>query len=166
MPANVPSICIPRVFPNIDEKIIRGIFDSLNMGDIARVDIVRRKNEKGDNFNRVFIHWKQWNNSENANKSRERLLNGKEIKIIYNDPWFWKVSAYREPVQKSYRPHETSPRVLFDSDEEKLRIRNFQRYDKRDTPRSPVRRPCQVKIHEPTTPDCSPPRPERSDLLE
>ena len=139
MPANIPSICIPRVFTNIDERRIRGIFDSLNMGEILRVDIVRRKSDKGENFNRVFIHWKKWNDSENANRSRERLLNGKEIKIIYNDPWFWKVSAYREPQRV---PRNTSkegvPRLQFDSDE--------------------VTRPREVKVFEPTTPDSSPPR--------
>jgi hypothetical protein len=38
--------------------------------------------------------------NENADAARGRLLNGKDIKIIYDDPWFWKISAYREPVQK------------------------------------------------------------------
>jgi hypothetical protein len=104
MPAHVPSLCIPRVFPNIDERRIRDIFDSLNMGEIARIDIVHRKTEKGVHFHRVFIHWRQWNDTSNANIARERLLNGKEIKIIYDEPWFWKISAYREPNTSSRVP--------------------------------------------------------------
>jgi hypothetical protein len=161
MPANVPSLCIPRVFPNIDERRIRDIFDSLNMGEIARVDIVHRKSDKGENFNRVFIHWKRWYDSENANISRERLLNGKEIKIIYNDPWFWKISAYREP-QKLPRPNSYergAPRLQFDSDEDKRPV--VTRDYRRDRPRSPVRRPRKVKTFQPTTPDSSPPRDQR-----
>jgi len=169
MPANVPSLCIPRVFPNIDERRIRGIFDSLNMGEIARVDIICRKSDKGENFNRVFIHWKRWYDSENANKSRERLLNGKEIKIIYNDPWFWKISAYREQ-QKVSRPVVEGgvPRLQFDSDED-IRREPHQRPQQRPHQR-PQQRPKQrdykidtPKLFQPTTPNCTPPRPERSE---
>jgi hypothetical protein len=101
LPANVPSLCIPRVYSNIDEARIRRVFDELDMGDIQRIDVIGKTNDKGDKFNRVFVHFKQWNASENANIARERLINGKEIKILYDDPWFWKVSAYREPVRPS-----------------------------------------------------------------
>jgi hypothetical protein len=122
MPANVPSLCIPRVFPNIDERRIRHVFDALEMGEIAKVDIVRKTTEKGEKFNRVFIHWKRWNDGGNADLARERLLNGKEIKIIYDDPWFWKVSAYREPPSRAVStiPRESKnkiPRLQLDSDE-------------------------------------------------
>jgi len=95
MSIKTPSLCIPRVFPNIDEHRIREIFDELKMGEIERIDIVKKQTEKGEKFNRVFIHWKYWSTGGNADISRERLLNGKEIKIIYDDPWFWKVSAYK-----------------------------------------------------------------------
>lgn len=72
----------------------------LDIGVIDRIDIVPKTTEKGEKFNRVFIHFKKWLDNENATNSRERLLNGKEIKVIYDDPWFWKVSALREPVKK------------------------------------------------------------------
>ena len=123
LPANVPSLCIPRVYSNIDEARIRGVFEELDMGDIQRIDVIGKTNEKGDKFNRVFVHFKQWNASENANTARERLLNGKEIKILYDDPWFWKVSAYREPVRPSgakqgptHRPQKKAS-IQFDFDE-------------------------------------------------
>jgi hypothetical protein len=100
--ANMPVLCIPRVHRNIDETSIRKIFNDLNMGILDRIDIVIKRNDnkrndnKDNNFNRVFIHFREWNDSENAQRARERLLEGKEIKIIYDDPWFWKVSAYKE----------------------------------------------------------------------
>jgi hypothetical protein len=106
LPSNVPILCIPRVYPNIHEKRIRGIFNDLNMGELERIDIVSKTSEKGERFNRVFVHFKRWNDSENANTTRERLLNGKEIKIVYDDPWFWKISAYRESERK-YVPQKT-----------------------------------------------------------
>jgi hypothetical protein len=103
LPANIPSLCIPRVYPNIDERSIYRIFDDLKLGDIDRIDIVRGNNSKGEKCNRVFIHFTRWYNSRNANTARERLLNGNDIKVIYDDPWFWKVAAYREasPTHRS-----------------------------------------------------------------
>jgi len=119
LPANVPSLCIPRVFPNIDERRIRGVFESLDMGEIERVDIVKKTTEKGEKFNRVFIHWKRWNSSDNANQSRNRLLNGKEIKIIYDDPWFWKISAFKEStIRPSPSTNKPLVRIQFDTDED------------------------------------------------
>jgi hypothetical protein len=126
LPASVPVLCIPRVYPNITEARIRRIFDDLNMGELDRIDVVNKTSEKGDKFNRVFVHFKKWNNSENSNTARERLLNGKEIKIIYDDPWFWKISAYREAAtRKESGPQQhpsgnaRKPTIAFDSDEER-----------------------------------------------
>jgi hypothetical protein len=97
------------------------------MGDIQRIDVISKTNDKGDKFNRVFVHFKQWNASENANIARERLINGKEIKILYDDPWFWKVSAYREPVRPSgakqshvHRPQKKAS-IQIDSDDTPLK---------------------------------------------
>lgn len=126
MPANVPVLCIPRVYPNISESRIRRIFDDLNLGVLERIDIVSKFStkpggEKGEKFNRVFVHFRRWNNTENSNIARERLLNGKEIKIIYDDPWFWKISAYREAERKPSVPQnveQRKPTLQFDSDDE------------------------------------------------
>jgi hypothetical protein len=127
LPANVPVMCIPRVFPNIDEKRIRGIFDELNMGEIDHIDIVGKTTEKGEKFNRVFVHFRKWHSNANADTARERLINGKEIKIIYDEPWFWKISAYRsqENPQRPQRPQtqrpqqqpRPQPRLQFDDEE-------------------------------------------------
>jgi hypothetical protein len=97
-----PSICIPRVFNNITDKKIRQVFDELSLGKISRIDIVKeRKNEKGEVFNRVYIHFEKWFWNEDAQTARRKLILGKEIKIIYDNPWFWKVSASKwEPSNK------------------------------------------------------------------
>jgi hypothetical protein len=123
LPANVPSLCIPSVFQSIDEYRIRRVFDDLNIGAIERIDIVQKTNKKGEKSNRVFIHFRHWFNNKNADTSRERLLNGKEIKIIYDDPWFWKVSAYRETNKLSHNEHHRNVEqkratIQFDSDDD------------------------------------------------
>jgi hypothetical protein len=97
IPLNLPSLCIPRVFANITQDRIRNTFESLNLGDIERIDQIQVRDSSGKNqFQRVFIHFKQWNSgSETALRARDRILDNKEFRVIYDDPWFWKVSAYR-----------------------------------------------------------------------
>jgi hypothetical protein len=93
--ANVPSMCIPRTFMNISRGDVYKTINELNLGVIDRVDMVYRKNEKGTDFQRIFIHFKRWYSNSVADNARTLLLSGKEIKIIYDDPWFWKISANR-----------------------------------------------------------------------
>jgi len=88
---NNMSICIPRAFANITEARVRKVFDELGIFSILRVDMVQRKNEKGDAYQRIFVHVKDWTETADAQKAREQLLAGKELKIIYDNPWFWKV---------------------------------------------------------------------------
>ena len=147
LPANVPVLCIPRVYPNISEARIRRIFEDLNMGTLERIDIVSKPTDKGDKFNRVFVHYRRWNDSENARITRERLLNGKEIKIIYDEPWFWKISAYREaerkhvdrkpPADKPPSSQHNSASILFDVEDNARPPRDVRR---NDTPKPAPRR--------------------------
>ena len=146
LPANVPVLCIPRVYPNISESRIRKIFDDLNMGILERIDIVSKysakpgaaSSDKGEKFNRVFVHFRRWNDTENSRVARERLLNGKEIKIIYDDPWFWKISAYREAERKPSVEQPRKATLQFDSDEERASSSSNYRDER---PRRPDERP-------------------------
>ena len=102
-----PSLCIPRVFNNIDEKRIRRVFDELQLGKIQRIDVIHQhKIENREQFKRVFVHFEKWNWNEDAQAVRRKLISGKEIKIVYDNPWFWKVSANRTPSND--RRNETS----------------------------------------------------------
>jgi hypothetical protein len=108
---NFPVLCIPRVCSSISENNIRRIFEELNIGILDHIDIISKNNNKSEKFNRVYIHFKRWLQSENAVQARERVLSGKEIKIIYDDPWFWKISAYRDNyVQNTYTRDNKNPR--------------------------------------------------------
>lgn len=107
IPKNVPSLCIPRVFPNITRERVEAVFRELDIGRVERVDMVVRTGEKGETLKRVFVHL-EWNDGENAKKARERLLCGNDIKIIYEEPWFWKVSANRST--RDERPRDHQPR--------------------------------------------------------
>lgn len=98
---HIKTLCIPRTNVNISEQIVRNIFNKLNIGSIGRIDMVKKQNEKGGQYMRIFVHINKWYNTENAFIAKERLFNGKDIKIIYDDPWFWKISVYKAPVSNS-----------------------------------------------------------------
>ena len=108
---NVPSMCIPRTFINITRSHVYKTINDLNLGVIDHIDMVRRKNEKGEEFQRVFIHFSKWHSNSVADKARTLLLSDKEIKVIYDDPWFWKISANRSSErtqQKGVKPVYTN----------------------------------------------------------
>lgn len=97
MPNNYPSLCIPRVFKKITREYIEKIFTNLNIGSIEKIDIIHGK--ENDNYNLVFIHL-FWNQSENANNARDRLLSKKDIKVHYDEPWYWKVIVNKSKQYK------------------------------------------------------------------
>jgi len=111
---NNPSLCIPRVHSNITEKRIHTIFTKLKLGIINKIDIIQKNKE--DKFKLVFIHFKEWFHEGNALIARERLMNGKEIKVIYDDPWFWKISALREKPKERKEPKHKMPILQLDDD--------------------------------------------------
>jgi hypothetical protein len=148
IPDCVPSLCIPRVYPNISEGRIRKIFDELGMGVIERVDIVSKTTEKGERFNRVFIHMERWFQNSNASVARERLLGGKDIKIVYDDPWFWKVSALKSGDKPSKNNNDKVPSSSYNNDRRRDDIRDerFKKVKKEDIQ---VRQERPVRIEEP-----------------
>lgn len=104
-----PSLCIPWVFPNITDRRVAYVFNQLHLGEIERIDMVQR-----DNHQRVFIHFKEWSNTRDANAVREKLVKGEEVKLVYDEPWFWKVSASRVNKPKPQRADKPKPRIELD----------------------------------------------------
>lgn len=154
IPENVPAICIPYVFENIHETRIRGIFKDLEIGDVSTIDLVPYTASDGKRVNRVFIHLK-WNTQESTNKVRTKLLCGREIKVIYDDPWFWCVSASRAKAppreKKASPPLKSRPHIEDDDDDEEQKPRhsskprdNIKPRDNRKPPNDVYRKQQQV----------------------
>ena len=84
------SICIPRVFSNLNWRRIRHIFIEANLGFVERVDVVN----KGA-FKTAYVHFAagKWNmKSYEAREFLKQLQAGKEVQFVYDEPWFWKLS--------------------------------------------------------------------------
>ena len=100
-----PSICIPRVFKSTTRKDIYNVIERLDLGAVDSIDMVAKTNVRGECYNKVFIHFKVWNRkNQTARDTRDTLLKGEEVKIVYNEPWFWKCTESRvdKPTFRDY----------------------------------------------------------------
>ena len=95
------SLCISRVMNHITKEDIYNVLNYICLGEISHIDIIN-KNNNGDIYKIAFIHFKKWFNTENSNKALERLNNGKDIKIIYEFPWFWKITLNKSKSNYNY----------------------------------------------------------------
>ena len=80
-----PSIYISYLFKNIRRDKVYKVINALQLGEIASIDI-----HLGVHFHRALIYFKRWYDTEYAQDIKKRFLADEEIKIIYDDPWFWK----------------------------------------------------------------------------
>jgi hypothetical protein len=91
LPANVPSICIPRVFPNITWQRVKSVFEELGFGSVEKVDMVNKTAADGTPIKRVFVHFSSWNNdNSDVLQARHDILNGDFVQVTYDHPWFWR----------------------------------------------------------------------------
>ena len=107
-----PSICIPRTLNKLTWFEVKVVFEGLfGRGTIERVDIVRDRRDEDSPFCKIFVHLRYWplNNPEVAD-IRNKLIAGEQIKVVYDQPWFWKCSASRTPKPERNQP-KTAPYV-------------------------------------------------------
>ena len=119
------SMCIPRVFPNIGDRRVRAIFYNLGYPEIEEIDFVKcegRNKRTGhpERYNRVFIHFKAMeisSQSTTVHTSISKILNGEQIKIMYDYPWYWLVS-----ISTSTRPAKrpTPPQIMLNEPQTSL----------------------------------------------
>lgn len=87
-----PSLCIPRINNNTNKEDIINVIKRLHIGKISRIDIISKKNNS-QQYNKAFIHFNHWYYSNNnVNQFKEKILNNETIKIVYDKPWYWKLS--------------------------------------------------------------------------
>lgn len=126
LPDYYPSLCVPRMFPNITEQRIADVFKALSIGEITKIDLITtgKEDAKGNKFKMAFVHIK-WNYTKSADKVRLKLINEEEVKLVYDEPWFWKIVMNKKVVlpQKRIplvrtRPPASKPTLIFVDDDE------------------------------------------------
>jgi hypothetical protein len=94
------SIFIPRVFSNISVERICDIFSSKNIGDVDTVNLVRRVNKKGEQYNMAFVHFRRLYDNEQSRGFRTSVENPdecNEFRFYYGPTiWYWKIFLYKK----------------------------------------------------------------------
>jgi len=86
----IPSLCIPRLFHSITRQQVVRVMSEMQLGEIDYIDL-----HLGRDYQKAFIFFKAWFTTPFATAIKQRFLDGEELKIIYDDPWFWKCSLNR-----------------------------------------------------------------------
>lgn len=115
-----PSLCIPRTHANIRKERIFAVLRSLNLGWVGRIDIVPKRNDDGAEYVRVFIHFTKWFNNHQTRQFLERLDLDGHARIVYDEPWYWKVTKSTMAAPEEFKPKE--PRAEVQSRYPKPRI--------------------------------------------
>ncbi len=88
-----PTICIPRVETFVTKEYILKKFSKLNLGEITQITDIPLRSD--NDYKCVFIKIK-WNPITTQGKYvYTRLINGENVKIMYDPPWHWKIVASR-----------------------------------------------------------------------
>ena len=106
-----PSLCIPRTHSNIRKERIFAVLRSLNLGWVGRIDIVPKRNDDGAEYVRVFIHFTKWFNNHQTRQFLERLDLDGHARIVYDEPWYWKVTKSTMPAPEEFKPKEPKAEV-------------------------------------------------------
>jgi hypothetical protein len=108
LPVSQPSICIPRVFPNITWHRVKSVFEELGFGDVDKVDMVSKTSPDGKPIKRVFVHFTKWNtDNPDVNHARAQLLAGDFVQVTYDQPWFWR--CYKSNIPRPDKPERKDP---------------------------------------------------------
>ena len=82
------SIYIPYVHISCTEQEIKNVFKTLLIGEVERVDLIVKNNNLANYF-MCFVHFKEVFDNQAANNIIQKLENGEEARIVYNDPYYW-----------------------------------------------------------------------------
>ena len=88
------SLCIPFAHANITKQRVKDALEGdCQLGKIASIDAVSKTTKVGKKIQRFFVHFSVWNPEFNAEK--ERLMSSREekLRIVYDDPWWWDITA-------------------------------------------------------------------------
>jgi hypothetical protein len=85
-PTNL-SICIPRVKTELPRQYIFQVLSSLKIGFIDKIFEYPLKTDP--TCKRVIVKFKSWVESPAANIITRRFEENKDIKMVYNEPWYW-----------------------------------------------------------------------------
>lgn len=135
----IPSIFIPRVSNNHDEKYIERIFWQLfgcYASPIDHIDLVQRTDENtGYIFYMAFVFFRTFRDDEiiynlnGLNSLKRDIEDNVELTITHSYPWFWKL--YKNTGKKYKNPGGGQKRIISEEDEKEIREEKKKLFSKK-----------------------------------
>ena len=117
---NVPSVCIPRVHFRMTDQDVAQVFNQVfGQECVDHVDMVARQDRTtGHTFFIAYVHFGEIHDVDafeqcGGMRFLEKINADEEVRLVYRDPWFWKVR--RNTKTKRTR---RGPRILTDEETE------------------------------------------------
>mgnify|MGYP001159683218 CR=1 FL=1 len=90
-----PSLYIPFVNLSCTEDYISNIFKTLLIGEVGRVDLIKKTGVKPHYM--AFIHFNYWYDNIASNNLRGKIMDGGSVRIVYDDPYYWVLYKNEKP---------------------------------------------------------------------
>ena len=86
------SVVIPRVLSTINALEIGHFFEYYDFGKVMRVDLFPRNYR----FNKAVLYFEYWNQNEMVKTFREKIMAGRETRVMYDEPNYWNLYLNRQ----------------------------------------------------------------------
>ena len=83
---NINSFFMPHVLNHITKEFIANTFRNLDICIVERIEW-----KPLNDYYSCFVFVNEWFNSASSVNFRDRLVNTKKNRIIYDDPWYWNI---------------------------------------------------------------------------
>ena len=93
------SLYIPHVFVNITEERMVQSFQKRQIGKVNHVDFVAKFGKGNKIHHSAYLHFDYWYDTKASQDMQSDLEIGKEVRMYYDDPWYWLV--YENGVMKN-----------------------------------------------------------------
>lgn len=87
----INSFFMPHVYMNISEEFIAKTFDSLDICIIERIEKRPQVGSDGHEYYSCFVFVHEWYNSTTSFNFYDKLVNNKNTRLVYADPWYWNI---------------------------------------------------------------------------
>lgn len=149
----LPNIYIPMLFSNISHDRLCTIIKQLDIFTPAIINLEEKQDLKGNKCNCAFIQVEHWHDTPQAKQFRTKLLANEEVKIVFDDPWFFICKRKHEEEEletkttRSTTSNQEAQQPQSQQDDQEFQIAEAPRY---------VRGVSRTRTPSPSDPDYCP----------
>jgi len=96
---SAPGIYIPMLFKNMTREKLSSIITGLDIFTIKSIEFNEKQLTNGTACYNAFVDVNCWHSNKVAQKMRSQLMRNEEVKVVFNDPWFFICKRKHDAVE-------------------------------------------------------------------